>query len=238
MYVPEALAGIGDVMSSDTRPKLWAFYGREGESHTWTGVGFGKPLPGRVFQNEIPPALLETEPQALTHAHNLFLNTWLETGIVGVVLEAALLLALIWRFWRLRHVVPWLSAAGMALVIGMIAKNFTDDFMWQTTALAFWSFFRVAARSRRASGGEGCAGATGFVAAAVEGAAEAATSTLLRHSSRTSLLMRQRRPAHYNSGLPCRRRFSALRAARAQVQSCSARRPTSRTHGFTIKDTF
>jgi hypothetical protein len=36
--------------------------------------------------------------------------------------------------------VPWLSAAGMALVGGMIAKNFTDDFMWQTTALAFWCF--------------------------------------------------------------------------------------------------
>jgi hypothetical protein len=140
VYMPKALAGIGDVMSSDTRPKLWAFYGREGETHMWTGIGFGKPLPGRVFQSEIPPALLETEPQALTHAHNLFLNTWLETGIVGAVLEAALLLALILRFWRLRHVVPWLSAAGMALVIGMIAKNFTDDFMWQTTALAFWCF--------------------------------------------------------------------------------------------------
>ena len=140
VYVPQALAGIGDVMSSDTRPKLWAFYGREGEAHTWTGIGFGKPLPGRVFQSEIPPSLLEKEPQALTHAHNLFLNTWLETGIIGVVLEAALLLALTWRFWRLRRVVPWLSAAGVALVGGMIAKNFTDDFMWQTTALAFWCF--------------------------------------------------------------------------------------------------
>jgi hypothetical protein len=34
--------------------------------------------------------------------------------------------------------------------------------------------------------------------------------------------------------------FSALRVARAQVQSCSARRPTadSRIHGFTIKDIF
>jgi hypothetical protein len=140
VYVPQVLAGIGDVLSSDTRPKLWAFYGREGELHTWTGVGFGKPLPGRVFQAEIPPALLEREPQALTHAHNLFLNTWLETGIVGVVLESVLLLALIWRFWRLRHAVPWLSAAGMAIVGGMIAKNSTDDFMWQTTALAFWCF--------------------------------------------------------------------------------------------------
>jgi hypothetical protein len=140
LFVPQALAGIGDAMSSDTRPKLWAFYGREGEAHTWTGVGFGKPLPGRVFQAEIPPTLLEREPQALTHAHNLFLNTWLETGIIGVVLEIALLLALSRRFWRLRHGVPWVSAAGLALVGGMIAKNFTDDFMWQTTALAFWCF--------------------------------------------------------------------------------------------------
>jgi O-antigen ligase len=140
VYVPEFLAGIGDTMSSDTRPKLWAWYGHAGESHTWTGVGFGKPLPGRVFQNEIPPSLLETEPQALTHAHNLFLNTWLETGIVGVVLEAALLLALIARFWRLRRALPWLSAAGIALVVGMVVKNSTDDFMWQTTALTFWCF--------------------------------------------------------------------------------------------------
>jgi O-antigen ligase len=93
-----------------------------------------------VFQNEIPPALLETEPQALTHAHNLFLNTWLETGIVGVVLEAALLLALIARFYRLRRALPWLSAAGIALVVGMVVKNSTDDFMWQNTALAFWCF--------------------------------------------------------------------------------------------------
>jgi O-antigen ligase len=140
VYMPEFLAGLGDTMSSDSRPRLWAFYGRAGEPHTWTGVGFGKPLPGRVFEKEIPPSLLEKEPQALTHAHNLFLNTWLETGIVGLVLEVALLLALAARFWRLRRGLPWLSAAGVALVVGMVAKNSTDDFMWQTTALAFWCF--------------------------------------------------------------------------------------------------
>jgi O-antigen ligase len=68
------------------------------------------------------------------------MNTWLETGIIGVVLELALLGALVVRFWRVRHAVPWVSAAGIALVGGMVAKNFTDDFMWQTTALAFWCF--------------------------------------------------------------------------------------------------
>jgi hypothetical protein len=28
----------------------------------------------------------------------------------------------------------------VALVVGMLAKNSTDDFMWRTTALAFGSF--------------------------------------------------------------------------------------------------
>ncbi|HEY2021537.1 O-antigen ligase family protein [Paraburkholderia sp.] len=140
VYVPGSLAAIGDTVSADTRPKLWAFYVREAERHPWVGVGFGKPLPGMVYRGEIPPSLLAAEPQALTHAHNLFINTWSQTGVIGVALQTALLLGLVARFWRLRRVDPWLCAAGVALVAGMIAKNLTDDFMWQTTMLAFWAF--------------------------------------------------------------------------------------------------
>lgn len=138
--VPSFLPGIGDTIAADTRPRLWAFYSKVGEPHSWIGIGFGKPLPGEVYRKQMPPRLLAAEPQALTHAHNLFLNTWLETGVVGVVLEAALFVGLVIRFWRLRREVPWLAAGGIALVGGMIAKNSTDDFMWQTTALAFWCF--------------------------------------------------------------------------------------------------
>jgi O-antigen ligase len=138
--VPSFLQGIGDTLASDTRPRLWAFYGKAGEPNAWTGIGFGKPLPGEVYGKEMPPRLLAAESQALTHAHNLFLNTWLETGVIGVVLELALLIAVVVRFWRLRREVPWIAAGGIALVGGMIAKNSTDDFMWQTTALAFWCF--------------------------------------------------------------------------------------------------
>jgi O-antigen ligase len=140
VYVPGSLSAIGDTVSADTRPKLWAFYIREAERHAWVGVGFGKPLPGIVYRSEMPASLLAVEPQALTHAHNLFINTWLQTGFVGVVLQTVLLLCLVLRFWRLRRVKPWLCAAGVALVAGMIAKNSTDDFMWQTTMLAFWAF--------------------------------------------------------------------------------------------------
>ncbi|AAU49495.1 O-antigen ligase family protein [Burkholderia pseudomallei] len=140
VYVPGELNALGDTLSSDTRPKLWAFYTEQGKQHAWLGVGFGKPLPGHAYAADAPPLLLQIEPQALTHAHNLFLNTWLQTGYIGVALEALLLVSLAAAFWRLRRDVPAVSAAGLALVVGMIAKNTVDDFMWQTTMLAFWSF--------------------------------------------------------------------------------------------------
>ena len=140
VQLPQFLGGIVASVSADTRPRMWHFYLKAGETHFWTGVGFGKPLPGRVYKSDIPTQFLSREPQALTHAHNLFLNTWLESGLIGVVLEMSLLIALVVRFCRLRHATPYICAAGVALVVGMLAKNSTDDFMWQTTALAFWSF--------------------------------------------------------------------------------------------------
>ncbi|MFC0398505.1 O-antigen ligase family protein [Paraburkholderia rhizosphaerae] len=140
IFLPRALSGIDDTMAGDTRPRLWAFYTSAAESHAWFGIGFGKPLPGLAYHSVMPDALLKLEPVALTHAHNLFLNTWLQTGVIGVALQIALLAALVGRFWRLRQINLWLCTAGIALVVGMIAKNFTDDFMWQTTMLAFWSF--------------------------------------------------------------------------------------------------
>jgi O-Antigen ligase len=140
VHVPNFVAGIVATVSGDTRPRLWNFYLEAGRAHAWTGVGFGKPLPGRVYKAGIPAQFLSVEPQALTHAHNVVLNTWLETGLIGVVFEVALWVALVARFYRLRHATPWISAAGVALVVGMLAKNSTDDLMWQTTALAFWGF--------------------------------------------------------------------------------------------------
>ncbi|APR36450.1 O-antigen ligase family protein [Paraburkholderia sp. SOS3] len=140
LYLPRALSGIDDTMAGDTRPRLWAFYSSAAKSHEWLGIGFGKPLPGLAYHSVMPAALLKLEPVALTHAHNLFLNTWLQTGLIGLALQIVLFAALIARFWQLRRVNLWIAMAGVALVVGMITKNITDDFMWQTTMLAFWSF--------------------------------------------------------------------------------------------------
>lgn len=133
--LPNSLENIAE---RDTRRALWTFYGEQARRHPWLGVGFGKPLPGRAYADTVPAALLRLEPQSRTHAHNIFLNTLLQTGVVGLLLQCALFFMLA-RAYRLRwRRDPWLASAGIALVIGMLCKNMTDDFMWQSTMLMFW----------------------------------------------------------------------------------------------------
>lgn len=140
LAMPQSFVAFDDAVRADTRPKLWAFYAHEALRRAWIGIGFGKPLPGIALRRDMPPALIALEPAAPTHAHNLFLNTWLQTGLIGVIVQSALLVSLAWRFFRLRDADEWVAAAGVALVVGMLTKNFTDDFMWKATMLAFWAF--------------------------------------------------------------------------------------------------
>src|SRR5690606_814242 len=73
------------------------------------------------------------------HAHNLFLNTVLQTGLIGLALLLGLLGALTWRFLRQRHLHPVAAWAGVALVAAMLLKNTTDDFMRDAVAMYFWA---------------------------------------------------------------------------------------------------
>ncbi|MGI4985024.1 MAG: O-antigen ligase family protein, partial [Janthinobacterium lividum] len=126
------------MVTVDPRPRIWHAYADLGEEHPWLGVGFGKPLPAYAYADALPPDLITQEPHAKTHAHDLFLNTWLQVGVIGLMLECLLFVALIRAFLRTAPADVWLRAAGIALVCGVISKNLTDDFLWQSTSLAFW----------------------------------------------------------------------------------------------------
>ncbi|MFC0400931.1 O-antigen ligase family protein [Paraburkholderia rhizosphaerae] len=129
-----------DVMTStDARPKIWAFYIGQVHYHPWLGVGFGKPLPSIAYGKRIPASLLKLDENAETHAHNLLLNTLLQTGVIGLALQLALFASIAWRFLAQPATRPFVCRAGLALLLGMLAKNMTDDFMWQSTALMFWA---------------------------------------------------------------------------------------------------
>jgi hypothetical protein len=134
------ISGVSHAMSSDARPRIWAFYGSQVAKHPWIGIGFGKPLPSLAYGSLVPDDLVKLDGNVRTHAHNLFLNTLLQVGIVGLILQLAALSCLAYQFFAMRLIYPQLYRAGIALILGMLAKNLTDDFMWQSTMLMFWSY--------------------------------------------------------------------------------------------------
>jgi hypothetical protein len=133
-----ALRAADRAITADTRPQIWRFYGSQVLKHPWIGIGFGKPLPSIAYGSLIPSSLVELDENVRTHAHNLFLNTLLQVGVVGLALEIIVFASLAYRFYGARKTHPLLYRAGLALVIGMITKNLTDDFMWESTMLMFW----------------------------------------------------------------------------------------------------
>ena len=132
-------------LSGDLRLPAW----RE-----WTGIALEKPLLGHGFgrslllqegERGVSRDLRQREPHYLSHAHNLFLDVAVQLGVLGLAIYLALLGALLREYWRLggagaRGRLRLLGATAFSLLVAMIAKNSTDDFMGQAVAIAFWGY--------------------------------------------------------------------------------------------------
>lgn len=128
----------------DTRPMIWRYYTRLALESPWIGVGFGRTVPGIHYATEADRRLESIESNAYIHAHNIALNWWLQTGIVGLALLVAALALVV------RDVVrAGLSSSDgrrraaaigvVALVTLMVVRDATDDFLVYGIATMFWS---------------------------------------------------------------------------------------------------
>lgn len=120
----------------------------------WAGIALRKPLLGHGLgrtlltsegRRSISPELQRRDPVYTWHAHNLPIDIAVQLGIVGLALYLALLAALLREYWRLGgrgtpRAARVLGAAGFALIVAMLAKNSTDDFMGKAVAIAFWGY--------------------------------------------------------------------------------------------------
>ena len=126
--------------AEDPRLALWPEVIESIRQRPGLGYGFGRGVLRHSLRSEFK------EPQ-LWHAHNLFLDTALQTGLPGVVLLAALLAAVLWQAWRLtRDASPTAAACGIALagvVAGMLVRNATDMLLVRQNALLFWAVVGV-----------------------------------------------------------------------------------------------
>ena len=105
-----------------------------------------KPLTGHGFGRRM---LFKTHPELAQdlslfwHAHNIFLTYGVQLGIPGILVIAALFLCLLYQFYRLYRspdrITSLLGVVGIVLVIGVLARNQTNDMFSRDLSLLFAS---------------------------------------------------------------------------------------------------
>lgn len=128
-----------ELTSRDTRPMIWAYYTRLALQSPWVGVGFGRTVPGIHYGTEKDVALARVEVNAYTHAHNLFLNWWLQTGVIGVAILATALAQLVAAALRRSGYARSAGFAMLAIIALMLIRDATDDFLIYGMATLFWT---------------------------------------------------------------------------------------------------
>jgi O-antigen ligase len=126
----------------ESRLALWSEIGERIGEAPLAGHGFGRGLLAESLQEE-----LRSVSRNLWHAHNLFLDTVLQTGVVGLVLLLLLLGAVGREAWRaVRSADVRAAACGVALMTmlaGMVVRNMTDTLLARQNALLFWGLVGV-----------------------------------------------------------------------------------------------
>ena len=125
-------------MAHDPRLTTWPAVAARILEHPLAGKGFGREIMKKAY-----PDLLTREYPEVWHAHNLFLNYGMAMGLPGMIAILLLFFALAREFWRLSRAddrtVSMAGICGVLLVIGVVARNFTNDFFQRDLALLFWS---------------------------------------------------------------------------------------------------
>lgn len=141
-------------LTEDTRFRAWREWIPIAAAAPVLGYGFGKKIVREVGGHRLPTRVTEVDPYLLTHGHNLFLVVALQLGLVGLTLFCVLLLALAGEAYRARRRAQVLDGAALiALLVAMIVKNLTDDFMDHAVVVAFWAYAGILLGRLRASAG-------------------------------------------------------------------------------------
>jgi len=139
------------------RLRIWRSSLRMIRDHPIVGVGPDNfrhyYTPRHQSQHECPPGLGYMEPAAwrepcLSHPHNVFLDFWLSTGVVGLV-AFGWLQVVFWRIvWRsrsllARDLLPLLGAAG-AMLAGLVHGLVDNSYFLVDLSAITWVLFAIA----------------------------------------------------------------------------------------------
>ena len=126
------------IAKKDPRIFMWDFYINKGLDKPILGYGAG--------YHSIKNALWEQFPENFNiltkdHAHNVFINKWLQTGGIGLTIFLALYFST-FIYGARKTKLPnteTLTTAFILIFIGFFVKSTTDDFFIRNNLLIFWS---------------------------------------------------------------------------------------------------
>jgi len=110
------------------------------------GYGFGRETMLHVLGGEaVLEQILANYPHGYqyNHAHNLFLNYAIEVGLLGLLIFAVLFSCLFQHYYacakQSKRLVAVAGMAGMAILVGFLIRNQSNDMFYRDISLFFWS---------------------------------------------------------------------------------------------------
>ncbi|WP_018150651.1 O-antigen ligase family protein [Leeia oryzae] len=126
------------------RYRIWSFWLEQGAKSPWVGVGMGWDVPARMYGRFKPDDLL---PIFVSHGHNVFMNRYLQSGILGVIAFAG------WLVLVAKQVVEHtksqlLLTKSVALfqvlmLLMLLFRNLPDDGMRGFNMVLYWALLGV-----------------------------------------------------------------------------------------------
>lgn len=144
--MPDDGSGVGawaSVFLRSERYQIFSYWLSRGIENFWTGVGYGWQIPALSYIR--PPDIAKLPDMMFSHGHNFLINTWLQTGMIGLLAIMLPIIALaldaIGTMRRSTSPASSLAAFGvLGMILILLLRNAGDDGMRQGSALIYWFF--------------------------------------------------------------------------------------------------
>jgi O-antigen ligase len=127
--------------SSGARVELWQSAAAMLREHPVLGIGLDQFYTLRNTEGSrwIAPEAAATSERFASHPHNLFLDTWLRLGLLGLAAFMVLLVRFFRRAWAIRRCEPALAAGLIAAMVAALVHGMVDNFYFvEDLAFVFW----------------------------------------------------------------------------------------------------
>jgi hypothetical protein len=124
----------GDFPRSELYRQVWGLI----QDYAFTGAGLASfPMVYSTYQ-------LLIQVYFLPHAHNIFLQIWIEQGLLGIVAFTWLIVALCRWVWQQRGKMNWLVVGGIGATAAMLVHGLIDAPLWYSDVTTVFLFLPIA----------------------------------------------------------------------------------------------